>query len=1373
MAERVTSPVTQMDTSVPRYARPIVIVSLFIAIAIYIVTPILAYNWALRIPFLGALLEQTYNVNDVRGDTWGPSPDRLDVQYHIESIDGRVIDSQTALDEALLAGGASGEDPVRVTYLKQTPQGVVSDTISLRLRTFPLRDMLQLFWLPYVIGLTYLAIGIWVFRLRGRQRAGFTFTLFTTWVAILLGVLFDLYSTHVLSFMWPIAFAITGASIFQLASVFPQEARFVQGRPILRFLPVIPAAVFAVNALAVLSSQSDPWAYIGSWRSLYLFAVLGLLVFYAILVYRRVASRSPVARQQSRIILWGSFPAFLPFSAWAVLGLLGFDVPFIALIILGPLVLFPLAVAYALVRYRLLNVDELITRSLTYVVLTGIVVSIYFLFVSLLGGLLQSEQSLAANPALLAVFIIVIAVLLEPLRQRVQRGVDRIFFRGRIDARGVLQAYSGDLTGVVDLDSIVNLLSDVINQTLKPEHVRPYLYDARSRSYRLHSVEPEQENVSVLVLRCSEDNPLVYWLRDQSDPWHVQPDQPLPESIKTEGARLRAMDAVLFVPLRGSNRLDGWIVLSNKASGQPYTAEEMTFLGALAGQTVLALERALTFDNLERRVSELNVLSQISQAINFKVNIDDILELIYAQTGRVLDTSNFYIAMIDERRDTMHFEFYVENNERLYPDDEWPIEMGLNGVIIRTGRSIVTDDYWQESLDRGITPGGKPGRAWMGVPLTAEDRTFGVMNVSSFDPDVAYSQGQLEIFSAIADQMASVMEKVRLFNASEERARQLAVLNEVSSSITSSLDLQTVLDTIMKKAVDILAAEAGSLLLLDEPSQELIFKVILGPAAERLAGQRLPLGAGIVGAVAQSGVPQIVNEAQTDNRWLSNIGQTEEFITRALLTVPMIASDKVVGVIQLLNKRDSTSFDEDDQKLLGSFAGNAAIAVENAQLFDRTDTALAQRVEELRLLQKLDRELNRSLDFSRVMNLTLEWGTRMTGAEAGSIGMIAEEEEGEGRIEIVASSGYASALLEQRDGVLLSNYELGLAGKALQSEEAQSIGKVGSDPADAPISPNSQSQISVPLRSGQSVIGVLNLESTRENAFDATQLESAIRLADHSSIAIANARLYGEVTRANDAKSEFVSIVSHELKTPMTSIKGYTDLLVQGAGGPLNDIQQQFLGTVRSNVNRMSTLVSDLLDLSRIETGRLKLDARPEVLTDLIEETLRTTQQQIDEKEQKLELDVPEDLPSVLVDRARMIQVLTNLISNAYKYTPNGGQILISANYVNNESNTNNGGSGGDCVMCAVKDSGVGISEEDQAQLFTKFFRSSDPAVRDVPGTGLGLSITKSLIEMHGGEIWVESAVGKGTTFSFSVPVALSDTNGTIADEVSESVESA
>ena len=212
-------------------------------------------------------------------------------------------------------------------------------------------------------------------------------------------------------------------------------------------------------------------------------------------------------------------------------------------------------------------------------------------------------------------------------------------------------------------------------------------------------------------------------------------------------------------------------------------------------------------------------MSRISQAVNFTLDPDDILELIYTQTSHVLDTRNFYIALIDEKRGMMRFAFYIEGNERLYPDDEWPIDTGLSGEIMRRGQPIVTDDYVKECEQRGLKPGGKPGRAWMGVPLNGGNLPMGMMAVSDFRPEITYTPEQLQIFAAIADQAASVLYKGRLYRETDERARQLAVLNEVGSSITCTLDLRTVLNTIVAKSIELLDAEAGSLLLRRRTAQ--------------------------------------------------------------------------------------------------------------------------------------------------------------------------------------------------------------------------------------------------------------------------------------------------------------------------------------------------------------------------------------------------------------------------------------------------------------------------------------------------------------------------------------------------------------------------
>lgn len=1331
-----------------------------VAVVTFLIAPVLALDWLQHIPFPGVLLGPNRLVSDASGNGWGPT-EQLAIVDRVVAVDGVPLTDQLSYERAMAQAGAREDGIVRLTIerlstLNSTPCSAPCE-VARQVRRLSPDDFARLFGLPYVIGLTYLLVGLWVFRQRGTQRAGQALAFFCATTATILALYFDQMSTNVLTPVYLLALGLVSGALLNLALLFPQSPRLLDRKPLLRFAGYVPGLVAAVLGNMAMVDPAQPWGYIFAEQWQFIFIGMAATFYFGSLIYRRYRSDSPVVRQQSRIILWGSLLAFVPFMIWLGQGLFDPNTPLNPLVYMPALIMFPFAVAYAMLRHNLLNVDRMITGGLVYVIMSGLVLTAYLGIVTGLSVLLRSDMSLAENPLLLAVFVLLAVIIFDVLRQRLTRWINRIFLRGRLDTQTVLQNYSRSLTEVAELPLIVSALRKQVTDLYRPDRLYVFLLDFRQNAF-VAQPDLSMPRLPAAAAQCAIDGPLARWLKTEAGPHYLQENRPLPATLAADQSRLETIGAILYVPLAGRDRLNGWLALGHRQNAQPYTADDLDFLSALASQTALALERAVVFDDLQRRVNELNVLSRISQAVNFTLDTDDILELIYTQTSRVLDTRNFYIAMADDKRQTMHFAFYVEGNERLYPDDQWPVDVGLSGLIMKHGQPIVTDDYLAECERRGVTPGGQPGKAWMGVPLNTSDQPMGIMAVADFRDEVTYSAEQLQVFAAIADQAASVLYKAQLYRETEERARQLAVLNEVGSSLTSTLDLRTVLETIVAKAIELLHAEAGSLLLVDDQTNELIFEVTFGPAAEDLRGQRLPFGKGIVGAVAQTRQPMIVNEAQTDTRWLRDMDQATAFITRAILAVPMITKDRVIGVLELINKRGADRFREDDQQLLTAFATNAAVAVENARLFTMTDQALAARLDELSTLQEIDRQLNTTLDIHRVLELTLDWGMRVTGANAGSVGIVNREEN---VVELMAARNYAyqPATLP---------VDKGLAGHVVRTGQPILVNDVTQDSRYIAAAPSTQSQLSVPIKRENNVIGVLNLESSRPNAFGILQLDSAARLADHAGTAITNAQLYQEVKRANDAKSEFVSIVSHELKTPMTSMKGYTDLLVKGMAGPISDMQAQFLNVVRANVDRMSTLVNDLLEVSRIETGRLKLDIKPMEMEIAIDETLRTTRAQIDERQQTLEVRVAEGLPLVLADKARVIQVLTNLISNAYKYTPNGGRVTIDVSRQNDVQppQAKKGeipasrldATFAPCprgyVWCAITDTGVGIAPDDQAKLFTKFFRSGDPAVREQPGTGLGLSITKSLIELQGGAIWVISEVGAGSTFAFSVPIA-------------------
>ena len=235
---------------------------------------------------------------------------------------------------------------------------------------------------------------------------------------------------------------------------------------------------------------------------------------------------------------------------------------------------------------------------------------------------------------------------------------------------------------------------------------------------------------------------------------------------------------------------------------------------------------------------------------------------------------------------------------------------------------------------------------------------------------------------------------------------------------------------------------------------------------------------------------------------------------------------------------------------------------------------------------------------------------------------------------------------------------------------------------------------------------------------------------------------------ADRAKSEFVSTVSHELRTPLTSIKGYTDLLYMDAVGDLNDEQKKFLNIVKANADRLTALSTDLLDISRVETGRIRLDMKEVDMDEIVNDVVASLQPEIQRKGLHLRSISLPDLQPVRGDRGRIVQVLNNLLSNAYRYTPAGGTITVGVSQSDS------------MLRVDVADTGIGISPKDQAKLFSRFYRADDPRVREISGTGLGLAITRMFVELHGGRIWVQSELNKGSTFTFVLPTLRPSTRG-------------
>jgi signal transduction histidine kinase len=577
------------------------------------------------------------------------------------------------------------------------------------------------------------------------------------------------------------------------------------------------------------------------------------------------------------------------------------------------------------------------------------------------------------------------------------------------------------------------------------------------------------------------------------------------------------------------------------------------------------------------------------------------------------------------------------------------------------------------------------------------------------------------------DQRLGSIEQL-LENLTEERKvsgqqERLAKLYEVSRVIGSSLDLQTVLNQVMDAIIQLSSAERGFLMLLDDDGN-LTVRVARNFDQETIDRDAFALSRTVTRRVVETGQPIVTTNAQEDPRFA---GQQSVMLhaLRSIMATPLRVRGEVIGVVYVDSRVRAGLFSEQDLEILDAFGGQASVAIENARLFSATDQALAARVDELTMLQRIDRQLNETLDMERVMSITLEWSSRICNARSASMGLTDTENN---LLRIFAQHGEPDMFTERGEIELthpMIHPVLGTQEPTLQpmiAADGSTAGEV----------------LFVPIRLTGRVIGLMALTANEIGTFKEDARALLVRMADRSAIAIENARLFQAVKAANNAKSEFVSLVAHELKVPMTSISGYADLLTMA--GTVNERQGQFIATIKNSVNKMKLLVSDLNDISAIETGHLRVHIGEVSLVEAIQSATEGTITEIERRNHHLIVDIDPDLPLVLADKERLIQVLLNLMSNAYKYTPDGGSITVKANRHN------------PAVIVGVTDTGVGMTAEQIAKLGTKFWRADNGLQQ--PGTGLGFAITRKLIELMNGELNITSEIGKGSTIAFTLPVA-------------------
>ena len=777
------------------------------------------------------------------------------------------------------------------------------------------------------------------------------------------------------------------------------------------------------------------------------------------------------------------------------------------------------------------------------------------------------------------------------------------------------------------------------------------------------------------------------------------------------------------VPLLGSRGdIVGIMSLDKPRNGRAPTARKAEVAEIFAGQVALAIENHRLVQDLRRQVATLRLFNELNRSITTKLDLPLVLETVVDSVTDVLGYDYATIFLRDESGKR-----FVPLAAGGYDVDELDTvvfgkEGGLVGTVAQTGMPLVIEDTEAEPR---FQAGPMDVSACIMVPLQVEERTVGVLTADRRKKG-DFSPTEVATLTALADQVSVAVENAQLFEQVnrfseelevrvEERTEELAealedlrlqrdrsnVLYQIASELVSSLDIDRVLSQALALLQKAVKASKSSVLLLDEARTQLSYQAAIGEVEPIPPGGKLaPFSprTGVVGWVLEHRQPLVIADVLADERWDPDLNGR----VRSVIVVPIISSDgEPLGVI-MLQSEEVGAFDEHGLRLVEAAAMQIRNALNNAELH-RYIREQAERLGVMLRTQQIDAAKNQAI-LEGIAD-----GVMMADAN-GRVTLF------NAAAERIFSLPRTQALGRFQDEIL------GLYGSSARAWLAQ-IQEWKQNP-----------------------------ESCGSDEFMAQQLEIEKRMVSvHLSPVVSPSQeflgvvsVFRDITReveAERAKNEFVSTVSHELRTPMTSVKGYVDLLLMGAVGSLEPQQENFLQKVQSNANRLTKLVNDLLDISRIETGRFELEPEPLSMAERIEEVLEMLLPKVQEKGLALRSVMPASLPNVQADRDRLTQILVNLVGNAYKYTPKG-EVCVYA-YVRDEM-----------MHVAIADTGIGIAPANQRRIFERFFREESVLTEEVTGTGLGLAITVSLIQLHGGEIFLESELGEGSIFTFTMPLA-------------------
>ncbi len=773
----------------------------------------------------------------------------------------------------------------------------------------------------------------------------------------------------------------------------------------------------------------------------------------------------------------------------------------------------------------------------------------------------------------------------------------------------------------------------------------------------------------------------------------------------TTDARLAELDPerrlqlgkLVCVPALSGDKVLGVVSLGRTLDKPSIGLRDVQLAQAIASQLALAIENHRLFERERSTAEELNQLMRL-----------------YTREGWSSFSRQRAIAQYEYRR-----------------PDAAPLDSALQPVIEEAARS------------KPLTPLRVDGRTAVGVPITLRGEVLGTLAIED-EAERPWSPDELATVQAVADQVAQSIEAARLLEESEISLNETTSLYQASRAIAAA---QTPSEVLLAVSESVAAPHIDRVMLYqfdpDSPPTQPTLEVVAvwerdqiesSMLGRRWTVSQIPLMARRL--IEPLAVPDVAASTELDPVSRHILGSI--IGARALIVLPLLAGGRTLGWITLESLRQPIDWTEQELRRYRTLAGQASVALENRRLFHDVEA----RVGELTALTRIGRRLASTLDIEQVLASIADEVLNVTPATHVSIALYNEAEQA---LEVQLMRGSTPEVEAATIGQLIRSGE-GLFGRLLATGQVVLVNDARMDPDYRATNPDTRSELIVPIRQGELLVGALNLESPHAHAFREPDVRLLEAMADQVAVAITNARAYEAERQAVERmrevdrlKTQFLANMSHELRTPLNSIIGFSRVILRGIDGPLTELQTTDLTAIYNSGQHLLSLINNILDLSKIEAGKMELVIEPLNLIDIAKSVMSTAIALVKDKPVRLDQEVPADLPQVMADQTRVRQIMLNLVSNAAKFTEKGSITLrIWA--------------GPKDVYISVTDTGIGVAPEKLDHIFEEFTQADASTTRRYGGTGLGLAITKKFVEMHRGRIWVESQPGVGSTFTFTLP---------------------